>query len=311
MKKGLKLYVCLIMAMFLLSSHAFAAEKVYFYHTDPAGTPLAMTDTSGNVVWRAVYKPFGEEHSVTQNPENDMMFVGKEKDKETGLYYFGARYMNDKIGRFVSPDPIGPVDPGTSKTNYEMLTNPQLLNRYAYSLNNPYKYLDPNGKWPEEVHNTIIESAFSSGNYKLSPSAMAALKRGSAKSDTLQYQDPAHSYVHAMRNASYSNQTKEEAERLMNDFISSKIREYKSLLAKNSDKAYEALGMAMHPLMDATSPSHEGFQGWAGMFPVIDGTTMKAYIHGSRETEDVFNSNLEYSRRAVDAIRMLYDAANR
>ena len=37
--------------------------------------------------------------------ENNKQFVGKEKDKETGLYYFGARYMNDKIGRFISTDP--------------------------------------------------------------------------------------------------------------------------------------------------------------------------------------------------------------
>ncbi len=69
---------------------------------------------SENVVWRADYKPFGEEQSVTQAPENDMEFVGKEKDKETGLYYFGARYMRPEIGRFVTTDPVGPVDPRTS-----------------------------------------------------------------------------------------------------------------------------------------------------------------------------------------------------
>ncbi len=113
---------------------------------DPAGTPLAMTDQGGTVVWRAVYKPFGEEQSITGTVENNEKFVGKEKDKETGLYYFGARYMEAKVGRFISPDPVGPVDPRTSKTNYEMLANPQKLNRYAYSLNNPYKYFDPDGR---------------------------------------------------------------------------------------------------------------------------------------------------------------------
>ena len=147
MKKLVRLFV-FITAIFLLAAHAMAGEKVFFYYTDPAGTPLAMTDSSGNVVWRADYKPFGEEQSVTQNPENVMKFVGKEKDKETGLYYFGARYMKAEIGRFTSPDPVGTVEPRTSKTNYKMLTNPQRLNRYAYALNNPYKYLDPNGKEP-------------------------------------------------------------------------------------------------------------------------------------------------------------------
>jgi len=108
--------------------------------------PLAMTDSSGNVVWRADYKPFGEEQSITGSIENNEKFVGKEKDKETGLYYFGARYMEPRIGRFISPDPIGLVDPRTSKTNYEMLKNPQKLNRYAYSLNNPYRYVDLDGR---------------------------------------------------------------------------------------------------------------------------------------------------------------------
>ncbi|MCL5022341.1 MAG: RHS repeat-associated core domain-containing protein [Nitrospirae bacterium] len=94
-----------------------------------------MTDANGAVVRRADYRPFGEEQSIDpQTTENDMKFVGKEKDKETGLYYFGARYMRPEIGRFVTTDPVGPVDPRTSKTNYAMLANPQRLNRYAYSL---------------------------------------------------------------------------------------------------------------------------------------------------------------------------------
>jgi RHS repeat-associated protein len=152
MKKMANHCTYVIIAIFLFSGIAFAGEKVFFYYTDPAGTPLAMTDSSGTVVWRADYKPFGEEQSVTQSPENVMKFVGKEKDKETGLYYFGARYMKPEVGRFTSPDPVGPVDPKTSKTNYGLLLNPQKLNRYAYALNNPYRYLDPDGRYERDVH---------------------------------------------------------------------------------------------------------------------------------------------------------------
>lgn len=141
----------MVAAVFLLVGTAFAGERVFYYHTDPAGTPLAMTDVNGNVVWQADYKPFGEEQSITGTLENNEKFVGKEKDKETGLQYFGARYMKDEIGRFITVDPVGPVDPRTSKTNYEMLTNPQKLNRYAYSLNNPYRYIDPDGKLAMEA----------------------------------------------------------------------------------------------------------------------------------------------------------------
>jgi len=151
MKQFSILFNCIVIIL-LLTASAYAGEKVFFYYTDPAGTPVAMTDSSGNVVWRADYKPFGEEQSVTQSPENVMKFVGKEKDKETGLYYFGARYMRPEIGRFITTDAVGPVDAGTSKTNYQMLANPQKLNRYSYSLNNPYRYIDPDGRYERDVH---------------------------------------------------------------------------------------------------------------------------------------------------------------
>ena len=98
MKQFSILFNCIVIIL-LLTASAYAGEKVFFYYTDPAGTPLAMTDDNGNVVWRADYKPFGEEKSITGTIENNEKFVGKEKDKETGLYYFGARYMRPEIGQ--------------------------------------------------------------------------------------------------------------------------------------------------------------------------------------------------------------------
>jgi RHS repeat-associated protein len=275
-----------------------APSAVYFYHTDPAGTPMVMTNMSRSVVWRADYRPFGEEQSITGLIENNEKFTGKEKDKETGFYYFGARYMRPEIGRFAVVDPIGIAE--------ENLVNPQKLNRYSYGLNNPYRYIDPDGKWPEEVHNTIISRAFSGGKYILSTNAMSALMSGSKRADSNQYQDLAHSYMHAMR---ASGQSPQDAERMMNDFIKEKMREYKTLLSQgNEDKAYESLGMAMHPLMDATSPSHEGFREWLGVLPVIP-NTIKASQHGWNEREDIFNSNTDYSRRSVESIRKFYNEA--
>ncbi len=155
-----------VTAMALLVSAAGAVGgQVYFYHTDPAGTPIAMSDASGNVVWRADYRPFGEIQSETGTAENNKLFVGKEKDDETGFFYFGARYMDDRIGRFISPDPVGAVDPKTGKITKKVLLNPQGLNVYAYALNNPYRYMDPDGQiWetvrqnrlPYIVGNTLI-----------------------------------------------------------------------------------------------------------------------------------------------------------
>jgi RHS repeat-associated protein len=122
-------------------------EGSVYEYVDPFSGYLALK--------KDFYKPFGEEQSVTSYPENDMKFVGKEKDAETGLYYFGARYMRPEIGRFISPDPMWPVDPRTSKTNYKMLDNPQKLNRYTYGLNNPYRYVDPDGEAAIEVKNFL------------------------------------------------------------------------------------------------------------------------------------------------------------
>ena len=163
--------------------------------------------------------------------------------------------------------------------------------------------MDPDGKWPEEVHNTIIARAFSGGKNKLSSSAIAAMQRGSIEADTMKYQDNAHSYMHAMR---APGQSAEEAAGKTVTYIMQKVAEYKKEMAAGQEgKAYEALGMAMHPLMDNTSPSHYDYQEWH-LIPLID-----AAIHKRRERESVFNSNPEYSKRAVGSVRKVYDEANR
>jgi RHS repeat-associated protein len=65
-------------------------------------------------------------------------FTGKERDAETGLDFFGARYFNDAQGRFTNPDPLGP--------NMLRVINPQRWNMYAYVVNNPLAYTDPDGR---------------------------------------------------------------------------------------------------------------------------------------------------------------------
>jgi RHS repeat-associated protein len=106
---------------------------------------MVVSPDNGKVLWKTDYKPFGEEDSITGTIENNEKFAGKEKDKETGLYYFGARYMGAKIGRFLTVDPVG--------IRESDLMNPQRLNRYAYALNNPYKYIDPDGRLTVHIWN--------------------------------------------------------------------------------------------------------------------------------------------------------------
>jgi RHS repeat-associated protein len=69
---------------------------------------------------------------------------GKERDAESGLDYFLARYYSGAQGRFTSPDIAGPD-----------LTNPQTLNKYRYALNNPLRYTDPNGLYERDVHMSL------------------------------------------------------------------------------------------------------------------------------------------------------------
>jgi RHS repeat-associated protein len=71
-------------------------------------------------------------------------FTGKERDTETGLDYFGARYYGSNMGRMMSPDPFIPFNLKKDKFQ-SWISNPQHWNKYAYALNNPLLYVDPTG----------------------------------------------------------------------------------------------------------------------------------------------------------------------
>jgi RHS repeat-associated protein len=73
--------------------------------------------------------------SPAQRPKSIFEFTGKERDQETGLDYFGARYLSAAQGRFMTSDP-GPF----------IIADPQSWNRYSYVQNNPLKFTDPTGR---------------------------------------------------------------------------------------------------------------------------------------------------------------------
>ncbi len=143
-----KLIRKLILATFLLLfCTTFVSAEVFYVDTDAYGTPVAVSKSDGTTVWESDYYPFGELYrNINNQKPNNRRLIGKEKDQETGLTYFGARYHDEALARFGSVDPIGPVDPWTSQTDYAYLTNPQRLNRYVYGMNNPYRYVDPDGR---------------------------------------------------------------------------------------------------------------------------------------------------------------------
>jgi RHS repeat-associated protein len=75
-------------------------------------------------------------------------FTGKERDTESGLDYFGARYYASSMGRFMSPDWAAKAEP----VPYAKLDNPQSLNLYAYMRNNPLGGVDQDGHFPTSAH---------------------------------------------------------------------------------------------------------------------------------------------------------------
>ncbi len=114
-------------------------NEVNYYHNDISGTPLASTDSAGNLVWKETYRPYGER--ITKiGGINRLWFAGKAGIQESEILYMGARYYDPVIGRFLGADPKG-VDP----------ENIHSFNRYSYANNNPYKYVDPDGHSPIDV----------------------------------------------------------------------------------------------------------------------------------------------------------------
>jgi RHS repeat-associated protein len=141
-----------------------AVEKqyTYYYHADHLGSTSVVTDHNGEVYERLEYTPYGETWLDETNGDTyfdtPYRFSAKEKDEETGLYYYGARYLDPKYSRWISADPAlgeylpqAPVNDEAKKHNQSLpgqggVFNIINLNLYHYAGNNPITYTDPDGK---------------------------------------------------------------------------------------------------------------------------------------------------------------------
>ena len=130
-------------------------EETFFYHSDHLGSTSYITDDKANITQYDAYLPYGEllvdEHSSSE--ELPYKFNGKQFDEETGLYYYGARYLNSVTSLWYGVDPLAEKYANNSS--------------YTYCLDNPIRWIDRKGmKWedPKEAEklknqiNTKIES---------------------------------------------------------------------------------------------------------------------------------------------------------
>ena len=119
-------------------------EETFFYHSDHLGSTSYITDDKANITQYDAYLPYGEllvdEHSSSE--DLPYKFNGKQFDEETGLYYYGARYMNPMTSIWYGVDVFQ--------------ENKADVASYLYCFGNPINLTDPDGNWERDRHGNLI-----------------------------------------------------------------------------------------------------------------------------------------------------------
>jgi RHS repeat-associated protein len=138
-------------------------QETFWYHADHIGSTAVVTDAQGEEYERLEYSPYGEtwvEDTRDVLDSLSYMFSGKEMDSETGLYYYGARYLDPRTSMWMSADPAmaeylpqAPVSDEAKQANGNLpgmggVFSPVNLATYHYAGNNPVRYTDPDGNAP-------------------------------------------------------------------------------------------------------------------------------------------------------------------
>ena len=176
----------ILLLLFVLISAGVKSEVVYI-HSDQLGSVVATSNSLGQITSRTQYGPFGipDDDSELQDTSG---YTGHVHDSELDLIYMQARYYDPVIGRFYSNDPVG-----------FKLSDISTFNRYSYVSNNPYKYVDPDGREKHTVSVTgeaiavagarvSLSLSFDDQTLELSASVSASPRLGAGLSLTPSYQ---------------------------------------------------------------------------------------------------------------------------
>jgi RHS repeat-associated protein len=240
-----------------------SAGTTSFVTGDYLGSTRLITALNQSIKDSLDFLPYGEQ--ISGDTSTTHKFTGKERDSESNLDDFGARYYSSSMGTFMSVDPSG-------KSVH--LTDPQTWNRYVYARDNPIGYVDPNGRWGTAVHNSIIDNALSF----LASGERDILKAASVEVDQDQSVQGARKHGMSMPGQSYSDAVA-ASDKWVNDNIDSAVNAQLTFEAAgdspenqamrgtlNSPDALRFFGFAAHERADETSPEHAGFQPWYGAY---------------------------------------------
>ena len=164
--------------------------QTYYYHNDHLGTPQKMTDSTGAIVWSAVYMSFGEATvDSTSTITNNLRFPGQYYDAETGLCQNWQRDYLQELGRYIEADPIGQKGG---------------INIYEFTGNSPMNRIDPFGLswfgWTHKVYDwftdcdkckknveRILKAAQECRNEQAKDPVQFLLNYGGGEADSAQY----------------------------------------------------------------------------------------------------------------------------
>jgi RHS repeat-associated protein len=155
----------LVLAWAAVCAHAGnTVTTVTLVMTDTQGNVLMTKDPQGHILARYTYRPYGTQQSGPTNAGPG--YTGHVNDPGSGLVYMQQRYYDPGVGRFLSPDPIGPA-----------AGNAFNFNRYAYANDNPVVNIDPDGRASvgENIDQNAMAAAKSGNHFKLYAWALAGV----------------------------------------------------------------------------------------------------------------------------------------
>jgi len=187
-----------------------------YISVDALGSTRLTTDSSGNAIKCYDYLPFGEQlyAGLGNRPSNTcfdpapsggILYTGKERDSETGLDFFETRYFSGAQGRFTSPDGVFAG---------QHASNPQSWNMFSYALNNPMRFVDPNGDDPcegginpESGNICTVVTAADPGWFRSFFGAIGSFFKGSAEEATVNTAIDTFNMIETMRQMHFGNLT--------------------------------------------------------------------------------------------------------